>query len=192
MYRLILSRAIVGLQSPHKRGDVPYSGMPIPALPPISPQAWGCTRGRMIPTPPASNLPTSVGMYRAQNATLSLDSKSPHKRGDVPKWHDARLEVDGISPQAWGCTDIANRRGMGLANLPTSVGMYRSARTHRPPPHQSPHKRGDVPRLLPVLILFLLISPQAWGCTDSHHRYFSSDRNLPTSVGMYRTIPSRA
>ena len=51
---------------------------------------------------------------------------------------------------------------------------------------ESPHKRGDVPLLPRCVVVYRLISPQAWGCTDDVLLCGSISSNLPTSVGMYR------
>ena len=51
--------------------------------------------------------------------------ESPHKRGDVPFAHSFPREHPQISPQAWGCTYLEGVFDGDVANLPTSVGMYR-------------------------------------------------------------------
>ena len=72
------------MKSPHKRGDVPGIDACGYARIAISPQAWGCTVGRLPAPKWFTNLPTSVGMYRATVTVTDDDEESPHKRGDVP------------------------------------------------------------------------------------------------------------
>ena len=77
--------------------------------------------------------------------------------------------------------------GIASGNLPTSVGMYRTAGDGCAYRVQSPHKRGDVPLVYLRVSVVELISPQAWGCTAAHKTDVADRDNLPTSVGMYRT-----
>ncbi len=97
------------------------------------------------------------------------------------------LNIALISPQAWGCTDKRSNSTTSMRNLPTSVGMYRGIRHARCPRVKSPHKRGDVPTAFPGFDLNQKISPQAWGCTVDSVCIVGAFRNLPTSVGMYRS-----
>ena len=76
-------------------------------------------------------------------------------------------------------------------NLPTGVGMYRRQPTIPSAEQKSPHRRGDVPGPIPMPISVLLISPQAWGCTGSDAGEIAGQINLPTGVGMYRTIRNK-
>ena len=152
----------------------------------ISPQAWGCTDFRSGFVERWWNLPTSVGMYRRGKQAGAGQGQSPHKRGDVPYYMNGGRPLCSISPQAWGCTagsqDIRDRH----RNLPTSVGMYRFWVAANTRERQSPHKRGDVPRVSPDSLGLGKISPQAWGCTVVVARPPTPPPNLPTSVGMYR------
>ena len=75
----------------------------------ISPQAWGCTVHA--------------------HAIAPCFEKSPHKRGDVPLALLRPISAIKISPQAWGCTDLTGTELLSRFNLPTSVGMYRTAKT---------------------------------------------------------------
>ena len=64
--------------------------------------------------------------------------------------------------------------------------MYRGLVQRAKAPQKSPHRRGDVPSVLPGFYVVDLISPQAWGCTGRGAYPTSQLRNLPTGVGMYR------
>ena len=125
-------------------------------------------------------------MYRGVGGRHDIRSESPHRRGDVPNRSVSSWTRSRISPQAWGCTEKTTRGLFMLSNLPTGVGMYRTPSWWLTSQRESPHRRGDVPRLLCLNATFHTISPQAWGCTlrVAHHSYFST--NLPTGVGMYR------
>ena len=68
--------------------------------------------------------------------------------------------------------------------------MYREYNHYRETTNQSPHKRGDVPKVLSQMKSDLLISPQAWGCTADIAVEGRIYANLPTSVGMYRGLAS--
>ena len=65
--------------------------------------------------------------------------------------------------------------------------MYRWAAICHAGRCESPHRRGDVPKLGRWEYRVLVISPQAWGCTGACRSRQSPNRNLPTGVGMYRT-----
>ena len=117
--------------------------------------------------------------------------KSPHKRGDVPTGQCRCAPSCQISPQAWGCTECNLNMIGGSANLPTSVGMYRTQRRRSDYIWKSPHKRGDVPDMFRYDGTNWRISPQAWGCTGGRSSNFGGNGNLPTSVGMYRRIACR-
>ena len=131
----------------------------------ISPQAWGCTVVRRACGERRFNLPTGVGMYRADSRGVCVDRQSPHRRGDVPVRLTARVVACRISPQAWGCTDQTAIIVYGRSNLPTGVGMYRLHRALYIRSYESPHRRGDVPFNILSLSVVDRISPQAWGCT---------------------------
>ena len=107
-------------------------------------------------------------MYRPYWAEATPRLESPHRRGDVPRWHLCEQPMD--------------------ANLPTGVGMYRFIGSGQPQPNESPHRRGDVPPLLGRSYTAVRISPQAWGCTALAFVRALMDANLPTGVGMYRYI----
>ena len=134
----------------------------------------------------SDNLPTSVGMYRMKKRNWDMCYKSPHKRGDVPKYPSLGLRSHEISPQAWGCTVRLLNVACHIINLPTSVGMYRRSANSMCSGSQSPHKRGDVPMPREISFTVTAISPQAWGCTDVRNYFALQAVNLPTSVGMYR------
>ena len=163
MYRPLPSSAAVGIESPHKRGDVPSALFVENHIAKISPQAWGCTGGETMKVRKIGNLPTSVGMYRTDWTTMFWSLQSPHKRGDVPRTYPSKSCCVSISPQAWGCTAIPKMCKLHNLNLPTSVGMYRVELPSRGATAESPHKRGDVP-----------IPPRCGGRLKS---------NLPTSRG---------
>ena len=187
MYRYGYQRIMAGNQSPHKRGDVPCLFAQFSLHGKISPQAWGCTEGKMVFSHNPVNLPTSVGMYRSGLVWILALEKSPHKRGDVPASGKTKLHKDVISPQAWGCTVTSGVFPQIPENLPTSVGMYRAIWDRDVFNGQSPHKRGDVPPISDLEAAAEKISPQAWGCTDPVTLKDDLTHNLPTSVGMYRT-----
>ena len=154
MYRAALWTLLGAVKSPHKRGDVPDADSDrIPAIA-ISPQAWGCTVKDRAGTVAYANLPTSVGMYRLCAGDEVIEEKSPHKRGDVPCFTVNVPSVFLISPQAWGCTVMAYCTVADIENLPTSVGMYRPPVFRPVCIAESPHKRGDVPRRLPLMTRF--------------------------------------
>ena len=137
------------------------------------------------------NLPTGVGMYRLAHIVLIECSKSPHRRGDVPQSEFAPILGVSISPQAWGCTGSQAKFMRFSDNLPTGVGMYRTAPTPRTLFRESPHRRGDVPENPSFNPCPAPISPQAWGCTEPRQLLAHYFVNLPTGVGMYRkTHPS--
>ena len=173
-------------ESPHKRGDVPDVAITVIVIAGISPQAWGCTVCIGAVECPLVNLPTSVGMYRRINFRLNNEKQSPHKRGDVPHRGVPAAPQPSISPQAWGCTADRDAHGNRDANLPTSVGMYRRLTRSIRLTNQSPHKRGDVPHCHSYANVQRRISPQAWGCTARIEAMEAQQKNLPTSVGMYR------
>ena len=127
MYRSRFIPASNLLQSPHKRGDVPVWQRWNWSATRISPQAWGCTELGNAFKYGAANLPTSVGMYRVYRRHNGDTTQSPHKRGDVPALFRPQSSIERISPQAWGCTDCQHNPLSTPANLPTSVGMYRTA-----------------------------------------------------------------
>ena len=145
MYRTLMLSNWSSVKSPHKRGDVPHVSVDRVDNIKISPQAWGCTDFKMRDFPGVMNLPTSVGMYREQMMHSRSLSQSPHKRGDVPSFQMISNRLLQISPQAWGCTSSEPSQLQLIANLPTSVGMYRSLDLVKVKPMESPHKRGDVP-----------------------------------------------
>ena len=174
------------LQSPHKRGDVPYRTREQKGQHTISPQAWGCTGKLVFDACYGGNLPTSVGMYRCTEYESRTGCQSPHKRGDVPMNAQGAAIAAEISPQAWGCTDGWPIVQYQHGNLPTSVGMYRCNCNRHGTRRESPHKRGDVPTATFFIESSKEISPQAWGCTVVAPRPRQSLPNLPTSVGMYR------
>ena len=64
--------------------------------------------------------------------------------------------------------------------------MYRCPVALAPRLFESPHRRGDVPFRLVTHVRTTLISPQAWGCTDTTPNADVAIPNLPTGVGMYR------
>ena len=146
MYRCYRKCILMGWQSPHRRGDVPWHLRAVFCALAISPQTWGCTAECQGHGGLHLNLPTDVGMYRTA-AIISLRGiQSPHRRGDVPMRREARKHHDKISPQTWGCTAIPCLSLSRACNLPTDVGMYRPTITLCPMVKESPHRRGDVPR----------------------------------------------
>ncbi len=169
MYRRRLRLLMEAGQSPHKRGDVPSSGCYSSASSQISPQAWGCTAMAAIyDARRLRNLPTSVGMYRYSAISLAISIQSPHKRGDVPRQQSRHTYLFKKSPHKRG--DVPRRCRHCGCSL------------------KSPHKRGDVPLYVCRVCYRRSISPQAWGCTEVGGLFDIANSNLPTSVGMYRTI----
>ena len=112
--------------------------------------------------------------------------KSPHRRGDVPRWQINNSTPLTISPQTWGCTVLSTGGGHQNKNLPTDVGMYRCTLKSAASLRKSPHRRGDVPCWCVPLPIRVRISPQTWGCTGGNLIPFWLTCNLPTDVGMYR------
>ena len=156
----------------------------------ISPQAWGCTLMMMMLCKRWANLPTGVGMYRPTRQAANIIGESPHRRGDVPGNMMVFELIGGISPQAWGCTDVLLDNLARCVNLPTGVGMYRRSGPASPLSPESPHRRGDVPGYVEMPTTYYSISPQAWGCTGRQAYRRLQQANLPTGVGMYRFIES--
>ena len=174
-------------ESPHRRGDVPMqSAIRLTPLK-ISPQTWGCTVSVRETSDQIANLPTDVGMYQKDGKEYQKLGQSPHRRGDVP-CPTSHLRRDGsISPQTWGCTIFGHLIADRIANLPTDVGMYRTRPSPDRPVSESPHRRGDVPKIDAGFEATQEISPQTWGCTALERQIVGNDNNLPTDVGMYQS-----
>ena len=109
MYLFCYAPCHIAKESPHKRGDVPQWKRHCNHAFKISPQAWGCTVPSAAIYRWSANLPTSVGMYRLILLAAPGLFQSPHKRGDVPFGTAAEFGDTIISPQAWGCTVVADR-----------------------------------------------------------------------------------
>ena len=137
------------------------------------------------------NLPTDVGMYRGVRVLFQTPRESPHRRGDVPLSRRRRVQYRLISPQTWGCTELRDIAEGHNFNLPTDVGMYRHSGRRDMTRRKSPHRRGDVPIINIGFVLLRPISPQTWGCTVTVPDVPQCLLNLPTDVGMYRSMLGR-
>ena len=119
------------LRSPHVRGDGPHFESATTRAIEFSPRAWGWSGppGRRGAT--ADVLPTCVGMVRAGSRSTAAWRRSPHVRGDGPRFGYTFVLVKRFSPRAWGWSALQGRPLRHLPVLPTCVGMVPG------PPHQN-------------------------------------------------------
>ena len=113
---------------PRVRGDVPSCVQKtIPSMP-FSPRARGCSSLGGICGHPHRVFPACAGMFLAISGSISIASRFPRVRGDVPAkvWLD---ESDGVfSPRARGCSHAASPRPRLCKVFPACAGMFLRAR----------------------------------------------------------------
>ena len=94
---------------------------------PTAPRPWGWTVSLSSKRRSAANLPTPVGMDRAQERLGSQAPNRPHARGDGPSLTHAKRGQNTIVPTPVGM-DRRTRTVLRLMpNRPTPVGMDRLA-----------------------------------------------------------------
>ncbi len=174
--------------SPHTRGDGPFSSSLSRSLRMFSPHAWGWSdlrRGRpkgredsphtrgdgpsLLSLEVCSGpiLPTRVGMVRRRPACESSCCRCPHTRGD--------------GPRAARATPFAS------LIVPTRVGMDGTPSSTAGGRHRCPHTRGDGPGRNDFMTFWDWMSPHAWGWTERRARVRARGRDVPTRVGMVRS-----
>ena len=75
-----------GLSSPHARGDGPDAQLCTYVAETFSPRPWGWSAMPVANPEVAEVLPTPVGMVRNGKSRPRLPRRSPHARGDGPRW----------------------------------------------------------------------------------------------------------
>ncbi len=91
----------------------------------FSPRAWGWSGVIETATGCPPVLPTCVGMVREMSDALMILNRSPHVRGDGPKFATGDGRAEKFSPRAWGWSDLKRRDPAAYEVLPTCVGMVR-------------------------------------------------------------------
>ena len=109
MVRDVGESIVVGIGSPHVRGDGPSWSPVDPRFAEFSPRAWGWSEELYAAIVTADVLPTCVGMVRREWQTHGLDAGSPHVRGDGPHITSNTALTAGFSPRAWGWSDRPSR-----------------------------------------------------------------------------------
>ena len=78
-----------------------------------------------------------------------------------------------------------------IPDVPTRVGMARRAEADNKSTARCPHPRGDGPLMANAKASFLPMSPPAWGWPDAREAFHGTADDVPTRVGMARSLPSR-
>ena len=163
-------------ECPHVRGGVPTTSYLSRAYSIMSPRAWGCTR--LLTTLPAAdnNVPTCVGVYRLRGARRAIRQQCPHVRGGVPFAQSFLSAFRTMSPRAWGCTVQINMSRLCHFNVPTCVGVYRSASSVSMLCCECPHVRGGIPLNPWPPVLCVTISPTCVGVYRKLNRALSTNQ----------------
>ena len=90
------------------------------------------------------------------------------------------------SPRAWGWTEEGNAEQVRGVEVPTRVGMDRTAASSAAFLGRGPHARGDGPAFLLSQGPVVLRSPRAWGWTATEEAGQRGRGEVPTRVGMDR------
>ena len=107
---------------PHKRGETrrdPARNRPRLGL---SPQAWGNHSRPESRLYERGSIPTSVGKPASTTIPRDTDGVYPHKRGETVRAAHWRIDMQGLSPQAWGNLPANAERILDGGSIPTSVG----------------------------------------------------------------------
>ena len=177
---------VLGVCSPHTRGDGPMAQGQSWRHLMFSPHAWGWSAPSAQPLTSSQVLPTRVGMVRIYRVAVDCSDCSPHTRGDGPADNAISWNIPKFSPHAWGWS--AGRGDQILAEyvLPTRVGMVRDIGNGAYGSISSPHTRGDGPRQSIMRAPFFMFSPHAWGWSVRQLQRVGMLWVLPTRVGMVR------
>ena len=173
-------------RDPHARGDGPRLIMNPPWVWSRSPRAWGWTAVGTRTCTLRDEIPTRVGMDRAQGDRLRRGSGDPHARGDGPTIGGIGNVNAERSPRAWGWTGGPQGREGYYSEIPTRVGMDRARGDGPLRLLRDPHARGDGPRRAIAMPRPQQRSPRAWGWTGERDHVADEAREIPTRVGMDR------
>ena len=127
-------------------------------------------------------------MVRPQRRPSDAPRRSPHARGDGPRWEALPSVVEAFSPRAWGWSERRQHNHGTCHVLPTRVGMVRATAAQPRYLPRSPHARGDGPTGRGDPFPEGMFSPRAWGWSDFHYEPRPSHPVLPTRVGMVRSF----
>ena len=96
----------------------------------MSPPAWGWPVLNTIEQARTPDVPTRVGMARIQSNLIDWLNGCPHPRGDGPTSRPRWRPCVRMSPPAWGWPDPTTGFRVQVTDVPTRVGMARTASTY--------------------------------------------------------------
>ena len=152
----------------------------------MSPPAWGWPDNACGHPDEVLDVPTRVGMARNADIETVLESGCPHPRGDGPRLGLWSSMVCWMSPPAWGWPAKSTYKITNGNDVPTRVGMARSASRPMESQDGCPHPRGDGPKFQGESQWRFWMSPPAWGWPARARCRVASPSDVPTRVGMAR------
>ena len=153
----------------------------------MSPPAWGWPAAAGLGTGFQCDVPTRVGMARVVFLDYVGGDGCPHPRGDGPWMTPLRTAQAMMSPPAWGWPAKPTSTIIRSTDVPTRVGMARSAFIVLIHCNRCPHPRGDGPTTSRMLKFNASMSPPAWGWPVEIKRPVAPSWDVPTRVGMARS-----
>ena len=112
---------------PHARGGGPTASTRRQLRVAMSPRTWGWTDEAHGPAPLSTDVPTHVGVDRRSSSVYGTRSRCPHARGGGPLPNETSVRHTPMSPRTWGWTPVIEDAGMWGEDVPTHVGVDRSA-----------------------------------------------------------------
>ena len=173
---------------PRVRGDVPQSNSPSSWASTFSPRARGCSSRLRTHRKIRSVFPACAGMFLAINGSISIASRFPRVRGDVPIFVRTAVEIRVFSPRARGCS---TRRGLRLwvqRVFPACAGMFLFLSGWAWAYPRFPRVRGDVPVARSRIHSLSWFSPRARGCSELEKASDQRDQVFPACAGMFRAV----
>ena len=157
----------------------------------MSPPAWGWPDKWIARFADQEDVPTRVGMARQTPGSARAGGRCPHPRGDGPSISANAIARSAMSPPAWGWPDVCRPARGAPDDVPTRMGMAREIEDNIQRITGCPHPRGDGPRRAQELFPDLKMSPPAWGWPENKRLRTEVEKDVPTRVGMARSINNR-
>ncbi len=150
---------------PHARGGGPLPCRDGCGWRRMSPRTWGWTTGHQVGRSAVPDVPTHVGVDRLRPRRLRGRRRCPHARGGGPTATCLIVTTLSMSPRTWGWTGGGDGMTRLTPDVPTHVGVDRSACRGTRPAGRCPHARGGGPFLQALDDGAVLMSPRTWGWT---------------------------
>ena len=135
-----------------------------------------------------SVFPAYAGMFRPRRLRPTLGACFPRIRGDVPSGCLVAPQGGGFSPHTRGCSCASVGFEKPTSVFPAYAGMFLASHAVMIQSFGFPRIRGDVPFLLPDLIMAKAFSPHTRGCSGHPMPTPISAQVFPAYAGMFRIV----